>query len=278
MKSGPTLFRGSFTFEDATLSPQFRVPKDITYSQQPSNVRFTITSSSDEEAIGAVTNIQLMLGTPSNDTEGPIITFETGSGRMLRNGDHIPSSEKLIIRLSDPLGINLTGEKGHQLYLFNPDVDETTLAIDLFIYDVNSLNTGTIQYKIPDDLDQLSLDVSAWDNANNPTETGISLTLLKTKKLSLLHVFNFPNPFAFETQFTFELTAGAEVSVDIYTLEGRRIKSIPTDYFSIGYHRISWDGRDEYGGLLANGVYIYKMTAADGVQTINHIGRLAVFR
>ena len=136
MKSGPTLFRGSFTFEDATLSPQFRVPKDITYSQQPSNVRFTITSSSDEEAIGAVTNIQLMLGTPSNDTEGPIITFETGSGRMLRNGDHIPSSEKLIIRLSDPLGINLTGEKGHELYLFNPDVDETTLAIDQFIYEL----------------------------------------------------------------------------------------------------------------------------------------------
>ena len=61
--------------------------------------------------------------------------------------------------------------------------------------------------------------------------------------------------------------------MDIYTLEGRRIKSIPTDYFSIGYHRIAWDGRDEYGGLLANGVYIYKMTAADGVQTINHIGK-----
>jgi len=278
MKSGPTLFRGSFTFDAASLSPKFRVPKDITYSQQPAKVRFAITSGSGEEAIGAVTNIQLTLGTPSNDTDGPIITFETGSGRMLRNGDHLPSGEKLIIRLSDPLGINLTGEKGHELYLVRPDLDESSLAIDQFIYDVNSLNTGTIQYKIPDDLDQLSLGVSAWDNANNPTETGISLTLLKTKKLSLLHVFNFPNPFAFETQFTFELTADAEVSVDIYTLEGRRIKSIPTDYFSIGYHRIAWDGRDEYGGLLANGVYIYKMTAADGVQTINHIGRLAVFR
>ena len=35
MKSGPTLFRGSFTFAAASLSPKFRVPKDITYSQQP---------------------------------------------------------------------------------------------------------------------------------------------------------------------------------------------------------------------------------------------------
>ena len=143
---------------------------------------------------------------------------------------------------------------------------------------MNSLNTGTIQYKIPIEQDQLSLDVSAWDNANNPTEARIDLTLLKSKKLDLLHVFNFPNPFAHETQFTFELTSDAKITVDIYTLEGRRIKSIPPEYYSIGYHRINWDGRDEYGGMLANGVYLYKMTAGDGSQKINHIGRLAVFR
>jgi len=278
LKSGPTLFRGSFTFEEAVLSPQFRVPKDITYSDKPAKVRFSITSNAGEEALGSVSGIQLTLGAPSNDTDGPIITFETESGRMLRNGDHLPSEEKLIIRFSDPLGINLTGEIGHELYLINPETDEKSLAIDQFIYDVNSLNTGTIQHKIQADRDELSLAVSAWDNANNPTEARIDLVLLKSKKLSLLHVYNFPNPFAHETKFTFELTSEAAVSVDIYTLEGRRIKSIQTNPFSIGYHQIDWNGRDEYGGLLANGVYLYKMTAGNGSQKINHIGRLAVFR
>ena len=278
LKNGPTLFRGAFTFEGSSLSPQFRVPKDITYSDQPAKVRFSISGNIDEEAIGAVSGIQLTLGSPSNDTEGPIVTFETESGRMLRNGDHLSSEGKLIIRLSDPLGINLTGEKGHELYLIHPETEEKSLAVEQFIYDVNSLNTGTIQYKIPIEQDQLSLDVSAWDNANNPTEARIDLTLLKSKKLDLLHVFNFPNPFAHETQFTFELTSDAKITVDIYTLEGRRIKSIPPEYYSIGYHRINWDGRDEYGGMLANGVYLYKMTAGDGSQKINHIGRLAVFR
>jgi len=278
LKNGPTLFRGSFTFEGSSLSPQFRVPKDITYSDKPALVRFSIASSNKDEAIGAVSGIHLILGAPSNDTEGPIITFETESGRMLRNGDHLSIEEKLIIRLSDPLGINLTGEKGHELVLINPETEDKTLAIDHFIYDVNSLNTGTIQYRIPADEEQLSIVVSAWDNANNPTEARINLTLLKSKKLNLLHVFNFPNPFAHETQFTFELTTDAQVSVDIYTLEGRRIKTIPDEYFSIGYHRINWDGRDKYGSLLANGVYLFKMTADDGAYKINHIGRLAVFR
>ncbi len=278
LQNGPTLFRGAFTFENSLLSPQFRVPKDITYSDKPARIRFSIASPNKDEAIGAVSNIYLTLGAPSNDTEGPIVTFETESGRMLRNGDHLSVEEKLVIRLSDPLGINLTGEKGHELYLINPETEDKSLAIDQFIYDVNSLNTGTIQYKIPTEQDQLSLAVSAWDNANNPTEARIDLTLLKSKKLALLHAFNFPNPFAHETQFTFELTTDAQVSVDIYTLEGRRIKSIPSNYFSLGYHRIPWDGRDEYGSLLANGVYLYKMTAADDTQKINHIGRLAVFR
>ncbi|MEA1881532.1 MAG: C25 family cysteine peptidase, partial [Candidatus Marinimicrobia bacterium] len=222
LKNGPTLFRGAFTFEGATLAPQFRVPKDITYSDKPAKVRFSISSNTNDEAIGAVSGIQLTLGSPSNDTDGPIITFETESGRMLRNGDHMSTEEKLIIRLSDPLGINLTGEKGHELYLIHPETEDKTLAIDQFIYDVNSLNTGTIQHKIQTDQDQLSLGVSAWDNANNPTETQIDLTLIKSKKLDLLHVFNFPNPFAHETQFTFELTGDAQVSVTIYSLAGRR--------------------------------------------------------
>ena len=102
--------------------------------------------------------------------------------------------------------------------------------------------------------------------------------LLKSKKLDLLHVLNFPNPFANDTQFTFEVTASASVSIDVYTLEGQRIKSFYPEQFALGYHRIPWDGRDEFGNRLANGVYLYKMTAENDDQKINHIGRLAIYR
>ncbi len=278
LKIGPTLFRGTFTFDGASLSTKFRVPKDITYSDKPAKVRFSIASNTGEEAIGAVGEIQLTLGSPSNDTDGPIVTFETETGRILRSGDHLSAEKKLIIRLSDPLGINITGEKGHELLFINPETDDKSIATERFIYDVNSLNTGIIEHNIPSDQDQLSLVVSAWDNANNPTEARIDLILLKSKKLDLLHVLNFPNPFAHETKFTFELTDDAEISVDIYTLAGRRIKSILPVHFTIGHQQIYWNGRDEYGGMLANGVYLYKITANNGSQKINHVGRMAVFR
>ena len=56
------------------------------------------------------------------------------------------------------------------------------------------------------------------------------------------------------------------------------MKSIVNLDQKLGFNRISWNGRDEYGSLLANGVYIYKVKAEINNQKINHIGRLAIYR
>ena len=278
LQKGPTLFNGSFTFTNSTFSPQFRVPKDITYSKNPAKVRFTINDGLNDEAIGSVSEIYLSLGSPSNDVEGPIITFESESGLLLKDGDILPTNQNLIIRVSDPMGINLTGEKGHELFINNSLTGETINAIDQFVYDDNSINTGTIIFNVSSDLDNLSLIISAWDNANNPTEAEIQLVLLKSNKLDMLRILNFPNPFSDETQFTFELTKDAKVSINIYTISGRKVKSIIERNQKLGFNRISWNGRDEYGNLLANGVYLYKIKAEINNQKINHIGRLAIYR
>ena len=47
LQKGPTLFNGSFTFSNSTFSPQFRVPKDITYTKSPAKVRFSINDGLD---------------------------------------------------------------------------------------------------------------------------------------------------------------------------------------------------------------------------------------
>ena len=278
LQKGPTLFNGSFTFSNSTFSPQFRVPKDITYTKSPAKVRFSINDGLDNEAFGSVSGISLSLGSPSNDVEGPIITFESESGLKLKNGDILPVNQNLIIRISDPMGINLTGEKGHELFITNSLTGEKVNVIDQFVYDSNSINTGTIIFKDFSEDDNVSLIINAWDNANNPTEAEIQLVLLKSNKLDILRVLNFPNPFSTETQFTFELTKDAKVSINIYTISGRKVKSFIERDQKIGFNRITWNGRDEYGNLLANGVYLYKIKAEINNQKINHIGRLAIYR
>ena len=102
LRSGNNLFRGSFTFSNKSIQPKFRIPKDISYSKDFAKIRFSILGEDGQEAIGAVSNIILTPGPPSTDIEGPIITIETESGRLLRSGDHIKKNDQIKIRISDP--------------------------------------------------------------------------------------------------------------------------------------------------------------------------------
>ena len=275
-KKGNTLYRGSFNFENNKFFAQFRIPKDISYSEKNAIVRFGIFNSTFSE-IGSNSKLFLKIGKPSNDVLGPVITFETNKRNNLKNNDYINASEELFIRISDPLGVNITNEEGHEIIIFNPITKKETITTNLFSYDINSLNTGIIPLNNENEEDLLEIGVKAWDNANNPNEQLITLNILRSNQLNVLNVLNFPNPFENDTKFTFELTGNAEVKIDIYTLEGKKIKKIPFEFFQMGYNYIYWDGRDEYGGLLANGVYLYKISVKnDNNEKINKIGRIAI--
>jgi len=76
-------------------------------------------------------------------------------------------------------------------------------------------------------------------------------------------VMNYPNPFSKETSFYYRLTSPADrVRVEIFTLAGRLIKTIPNASGDAGANfSVTWDGKDQDGDKVANGVYIYKVVA-----------------
>ncbi|MFA6233205.1 MAG: C25 family cysteine peptidase [Bacteroidota bacterium] len=99
----------------------------------------------------------------------------------------------------------------------------------------------------------------------------------------IAELYNYPNPFQGETSFTFLLTGmepPKEVEVKIYTVAGRLIRKIsyPASSMRVGYNALKWDGRDEDGDELANGVYFYKIIAKFTDETFENIGRMAVMR
>ena len=81
-----------------------------------------------------------------------------------------------------------------------------------------------------------------------------------------------------ETQFSFEINSTAQISVDIFTLGGRRIRRINPQSKSAGYNFINWDGRDEYGDILANGVYLYRVKATNSNESVSTIGKIAKYQ
>lgn len=272
--SGSTLFRGKFSVNSGLFSSQVRIPKDISYSNNPSKMIVYINDANNE-ILGSIDNIILKGGAESNDNIGPIISFETNKGVKLENGDHFSVDKPLIVRISDPLGINLTGESGHEILLFNKSTNTTENYTNHFIYDQNSITTGTFPYNTTDD--RVELEIKAWDNANNQRSKEITLFTQSDHKLQLNNVYNFPNPFVKSTDFIFEINKIANIKIDIFTIGGRKVKTINIPNTLPGYHSVFWDGFDQFGGKIARGVYIYRLKAENQNFTSSHIGRCAKY-
>ena len=97
---------------------------------------------------------------------------------------------------------------------------------------------------------------------------------------SLLNDSKYPNPFKYETQFGFEVNKNALVKIKIFTIAGELISELePLESF-YGYSHIDWDGRDYYGDIIANGVYLYQITATsiDDAEESMKIGKAAKYR
>jgi hypothetical protein len=82
------------------------------------------------------------------------------------------------------------------------------------------------------------------------------------------------NPSVSGTTISFALAQPSPVVADIYTAQGVIIKRLVNRTFTAGNHRIRWDGRNGSGALVARGIYLTRIRAADKAWT----ARMAVAR
>jgi FlgD Ig-like domain len=70
-----------------------------------------------------------------------------------------------------------------------------------------------------------------------------------------------PNPFNPSTEIEFELAdESPHVTIVIYDIAGRRVRSLVEGSHPAGKHHVTWDGRDDHGSSVASGVYFAKMS------------------
>ena len=73
---------------------------------------------------------------------------------------------------------------------------------------------------------------------------------------------NYPNPFNPGTTIAFTVVNPQEVKLDLYSLDGRYVKSIFNGFVRTGRHTVRMDASE-----LPSGVYLYKLTTGSGLQT-----------
>jgi len=109
----------------------------------------------------------------------------------------------------------------------------------------------------------------------------ITKNFVVDNNLHLIDVYNYPNPFQSSTYFTFILPQlPDEMDILIYTVAGRLVKKIVkySSQLNLNFNKIYWDGRDEDGNLLANGVYLYNVVIKGEGKVNNVIQKLAIVR
>jgi hypothetical protein len=85
-------------------------------------------------------------------------------------------------------------------------------------------------------------------------------------------VWNYPNPFNPSTNITYhvpesEVSSAVAVSLKIYDVSGKLIRTLVDDLRVPGYHSVTWNGVDAYGEPAGSGVYYYVLSAGGNTVT-----------
>jgi len=71
---------------------------------------------------------------------------------------------------------------------------------------------------------------------------------------------NFPNPFNPETRIAYQISSDDYVTLAIFDLLGRKIKTLVSKEQSAGSYKVTWDGTDELGNSVPTGIYLYTLS------------------
>ncbi|MCF8371936.1 MAG: T9SS type A sorting domain-containing protein [Bacteroidales bacterium] len=75
-----------------------------------------------------------------------------------------------------------------------------------------------------------------------------------------VHLQNFPNPFTQSTVIRIQGLEGSEkAGIEIHTIDGRLIRSIPISNSKIPIKEVEWDGKNELGENVSSGIYFARL-------------------
>lgn len=225
----------------------------------------------------------------SRDNENPLLDV-TFDGIHIINGEIVSPRPKILIALKDENPFLLMNEPSDtalfKVFLAPPDgqlqriyFSNNTDGTMEFIPATDQKNRAKILYSpiLLSDGDYKLL-VQANDKSGNQSGNyDYQIQFEVVNKSSISEVLNYPNPFSTSTQFVFTLTGSqipTEFKIQIMTISGKVVREIMLSEFGpirIGrnFSEYKWDGRDEYGDRLANGVYLYRVIAQINGQNID---------
>jgi len=82
---------------------------------------------------------------------------------------------------------------------------------------------------------------------------------------------NYPNPFNATTVIPFQLEKSYNVKIIIYDVSGKEIALVKKQIISKGYHKVTWDSRNNTGDNVASGVYMCSLFLDNKLQDVRKL-------
>lgn len=247
-KTGKKLFQGSGPIVNDSFDIKINLPLDI--NEQEGNIY--LFSRGDKEA-HFHSKIQFVPGSEIVDNIPPEISFQI-KGKGLKEKDLIPPSGEMTVVIQDSSGIDMRSKINLQVKIND---SEPIYLVDNFNYHPGSSTTGEVSfpYEEPILVDTINFEVFAKDNFGNIGSFDATFRLGEEELL--WGVENYPNPMKDNTTIIYYLGREVNVEIKIFTIAGRLVKELQTGISRYGINYAHWDGRDERGRKVSNGIYYY---------------------
>lgn len=248
----------------------------------------TITDQPEQEHFNNLLQLPFFVAA---DDKNPILDV-TFNGRHILNGDIVDPNSEILISLKDDneylVMDNVSDTALFGIYLTSPDgVQKRIPFVDAQGNTVMQWIPAEAQHKRfkiiwPSEFKQdgtYELFVQGSDRSGNLSgdmEYRVSFEIILESTIT--HMMNYPNPFSTSTRFVFTLTGSEEpddILIQILSVTGKVVREINEDEIGpihIGRNitEFAWDGTDEFGDPLANGVYLYRVQVKLNGETMKH--------
>jgi hypothetical protein len=283
-EEGSAIVKASGIAVNGVFTVEFFVPNDINYTVGTGRM----LGYADNKVFDVFNNQAVQVGdiNPNgvNDNQPPKVKLYMNNTNFA-NGGITNQNPMLLACITDDTGINSTGAGvGHDIttYLdgeivntivlndyYSPGEGNGCLAPGLAEY-----QKGNVTYPFRNlNPGEHTLTFKVWDINNNSTTESLKFIVKDETNQHLIinRPLNWPNPFTDKTYIQFEHNCDdiLDVNVQIYTITGKLVKTfsqtVMSEPFLQGFRTprqaIEWDGRDDFGDVVAKGTYIFKIFA-----------------
>jgi flagellar hook assembly protein FlgD len=214
------------------------------------------------------------------DKTNPLLDV-TFDGYRIMNGDYVSPTPVIHLSSRDDSKFKLQSDTSTFALFIKRPRSATYERISLGSPEVTFYaasaknNTAVLDYKPARLIDgQYALKVQAKDASGNLSgNNAYEIEFKVVNESSITNFYPYPNPGTTNIRFVFTLTGSRppdQLLIRIMTITGKVVKEITQDEFGpikigINMSAYGWDGTDNFGDRLANGVYLYQvLTRIDG--------------